>query len=198
MPLIGAQPLYFDYIDRQSVVIKEFNCHSTEPRLRDCDYSYYSNNCHSVGGAAVRCRAFKNINAVTINNSVFIIWEYYSTSHQQLSFDVHCFNERNYTRFSVSDGTFRVNVGDLFPLASYNCCVSAKYGTTTAEITCTAIRSEDLSAPTEMLISSDSNTRANIVGGVLGFIVVILVLVLAMCGGALLYLLRSRGVIPKR
>ena len=178
-------------------MIKDVNCHSTEPRLRDCGHSSYNSNCRHVGG--VRCRAFKNINAVTFNNSVFVTWEYSnSTSRQPSSFDVHCVNEQNYTRFSVSGGTSRVSVGDLFPLASYKCCVSAKYGSTTAEITCTSIRSEDLSAATEMLISSDSNTRTNIVGGVLGFIIVILVLVLAMCGGALFYLLRSRGVIPKR
>ena len=50
-------------------------------------------------------------------------------------------------------------------------------------------------------ISSDlNNMRANInfIGGVLGSIIVILLLVLAVCGGALLYMLRSRSVIPKR
>lgn len=51
------------------------------------------------------------------------------------------------------------------------------------------------------LVSSDlSNMRAsiNIIGGVLGSIIVILLLLLAMCGGALVYLLQSRSVIPKR
>ena len=181
-------------------MIQNVNCHSTELRLQDCDYhsSKFRTYCRHVGG--VRCRAFKNINIITITNSVFVTWEYYSIlSHQPSSFDVHCINERNSFTGSVSNGTFRVNVGDLLPLASYNCCVSAKYGTSIAEIACTSIRSEDLFAPrTEMLISSDSNMRANIVGGALGFIIVILILLLVICAGALLYLLRSRGVIPKR
>ena len=52
-------------------------------------------------------------------------------------------------------------------------------------------------AQMEMFIS-DSSMRANIVGGVLGFIIVVLVLLLVICGGALVYLLQSKNVIPKR
>ena len=61
--------------------------------------------------------------------------------------------------------------------------------------------------PTEIVIppqqSGDSNMknndmRVNIIGGALGFVIVILLLLLAICGGALIYLLRSKSVIPKR
>ena len=45
----------------------------------------------------------------------------------------------------------------------------------------------------------DSNMSASIItGAVLGSIIVVLLLLLVVCGGALLYLLRSRGVISKR
>lgn len=49
-------------------------------------------------------------------------------------------------------------------------------------------------------VSSDLNMKANVIGGVLGSIIVILLFLLAICGGALVYLLRSRtsGVVPKR
>ena len=61
--------------------------------------------------------------------------------------------------------------------------------------------------PPEIVIplqqSGDSNMknndmRVNIIGGALGFVIMILLLLLAICGGALLYLLRSKSVIPKR
>ena len=78
-----------------------------------------------------------------------VTWEYNSTSHQPSSFDVRCNGRRHYNIISVSNGTFRVNVGDLLPNASYDCCVSAKYtrpggSIITTEIRCASIRSEDL------------------------------------------------------
>ena len=117
----------------------------------------------------------------------------------------------------MNKGTFKINVGGLLPFASYNCCVSAIYygynDYYTAESRCNAALIEAMAlstnaAPTEMptsdslQLSSASNMTAKVVtvGGVLGFIIVILVLLLAICGGALLYILRSRtsGVVPKR
>ena len=75
------------------------------------------------------------------------------------------------------------------------------YGYYNGETQCTSIGTMNVftsAAPTEMFISSDSIMGANIVGGVLGSIIVVLVLLLAICGGALLYLLRARSVILKR
>ena len=78
--------------------------------------------------------------------------------------------------------------------------MSAKYEPTTSEIRCVSIRSEDLLAPTEMFIDSDTNIRTTVIGAVLGCIIVILLLLLAVCRGALHYLLQSRtsGVVLKR
>ena len=90
----------------------------------------------------------------------------------------------------MSNGT-RDIVGDLLPNASYDCCVSAKYtqplGTVTTDIRCASIRSEDLLPPTT--ISGTNNMTATVVGAVLGCVIVILLVLLAVCGGALL---RSR------
>jgi hypothetical protein len=50
----------------------------------------------------------------------------------------------------------------------------------------------------ETVASSDLGMRASIIGGVLGSIIAILLLLLVVCGAALLYLLRSKGVTSKR
>ena len=189
-------------------MIENVNCYSDESRLHDCAYSM-PNSCPSGGGAGVHCRVIKNIyfNVAMINNSVLITWEYSnSKSHRPSSFDVHCFmiseRRRYFVSLSASNGTSRLSVGSFLPNTSYNCCVSAKYESITSEIRCVSIRSEDLLASTETFISSDTNTRTTviIIGAVLGCITVILLLLLAVCGGALLYLLRTRtsGVVPKR
>ena len=102
----------------------------------------------------MRCKVIKNINFAAVHNSVLITWEYNnSTSHQPSSFDVRCNGQRHYNNvISVSNGTSRVSdiVGHLFPNASYDCCVSAKYARNikTTEIRCASIRSEDLLTPT--------------------------------------------------
>ena len=49
----------------------------------------------------------------------------------------------------------------------------------------------------EKVISSDLNMRASIIGGVLGSIIIVLLLLLAICTGALLFLLQSRSMTPK-
>jgi hypothetical protein len=83
-------------------------------------------------------------------------------------------------------------------LPTYDCCVSAKYARSssiiTTEIRCASIRSENLLTPT----ISNTDVTATVVGAVLGCIIV--ALLIAMCGGALFHLLRSRtsGVVPKR
>ena len=220
--------MYYDVNER--IVIENVNCSWDEPRLRDCPYSNHttSHSCQENIKAGVRCKVLKNINFATVNNSVLVTWEYsnsYSnnTSHQLSSFDVRCNGERHYNNIiSVSNGpgTSRVSdiVGDLLPNTSYGCCVSANYArsstTVTTEIRCASIRSEDLLTPTDTFIISDTNVTttvtvanisdtnmtATVVGAVLGCIIVILLVLLAVCGGALFHLLRSRTSpeVPKR
>ena len=95
-----------------------------------------------------------------------------------------------------------MSVGELLPNTSYDCCVSANYARPSrTEISCASIRSEDLLTPTDtcIMMISDTNMITTVVSAVLGCIIVIL---LAVCGGGLFHLLRSRtsksGVAPKR
>ena len=53
------------------------------------------------------------------------------------------------------------------------------------------------SVESKNIVVSDINMQASIIGGVLGSIIIILLLLLEICGGVLLFLLRSRNVIPK-
>ena len=195
---------YFPDASNASIVIENVNCYSDEPRLRDCPYSDYtiSHSCQSGGGAGVRCKAINNIEfSATVNNSVLVTWEYNSiTSHQPISFDIHCNGRRRYN-IPVSNGTSRLSdiVGELLTNTSYDCCILAKYARPgRTEISCVSIRSEDLLPPTT--ISDTNNMTATVVGAVLGCIIVILLVLLAVCGGALFHLLQSRASseVPKR
>ena len=184
-------------------MINNVECSSDEPRLRDCPYSSYtiSHSCPSGGVAGVRCtsKVIRKIEFSTVKNSVMVTWEYNNNINAS-SFDVRCNGRRRYI-ISVSNGTSRVIVGDLLPNTFYDCCVSAKYvrltGTIgTTDIRCASIRSEDLLTPTTI---SDTNmmTTVTVVGAVLGCVIVILLVLLAVCGGALLRS-RTSPEAPKR
>jgi hypothetical protein len=215
--IAGAQPQYYSSNENDTIVIENVNCSWDEPRLRDCSYFNYTlpHGDPKCGKAGVRCKVIKNINFATANNYVLITWEYNNTLHQPSLFDVRCNGQlRHYKNItSGSSGTFRVSysVGDLLQNASYDCCVSARYAQTssttiTTEIRCASFRSEDLLTPTDTIstfnIISDTDMTATVtvVGAVLGCIIFILLVLLAVCGGALFHLLRSRtsGAVNKR
>ena len=87
----------------------------------------------------------------------------------------------------------------LLPVTSYNCCVSAVYELYQADGICDEIETPELfiSATTMNQISSrasdyDSETQCHVVGGVIGFIIVILFALLIISGVALVYLLVPR------
>ena len=177
------------------------NCSWDELRLRDCFYSNHtiSHSCQNRGVAGVRCKVIRNIEFAAVNNSVLVTWEYNNiTSHQPSSFDIRCNGQRRYNNvISKNNGTSRISdiVGDLLPNTSYDCCVSTKYARpSSTEINCASIRSEDLLPPTTI---SDTNMTATVVGAVLGCIIVILLVLLAVCGGALLRS-RTSPEAPKR
>ena len=205
--IAGAQPQYYNSNENDTILINNIDCSSDEPRLRDCTYSNYTMTKTCGGVAGVRCRVIKSIDFATVNNSVLVTWKYNnSISHPPSSFDVHCNGQRHYNNYdvSVSNGTSRFSdiVGDLLPNVSYDCCVSAIYarpsGTITTELRCASIKSEDLLPPTT--ISDTNNMTATVVGAVLGCVIVILLVLLAVCGGALFHLVRSRtsSEVPKR
>ena len=96
----------------------------------------------------------------------------------------------------INGTTTQINVGDLLFSANYTCCVSAVYYKNyETEERCTEIST---TLQSDSLTNPAKYDRADVIGGVLGFILVILVILLAICGGVLVYLLRSRCVIPKR
>ena len=175
--------------------------------MRDCPYSNYTktNSCQSGGVAGVRCRVIKSIDFAIDSNSVLVTWKYNNiiTSRQPSSFDVRCNGQRRYSNvISVSKGTSRVNVGELLPNVSYDCCVSANYvrNIVTTEIRCASIRSEDLLTSTDTFIISGTcanMTATVVVGAVLGCAIIILLVLLAVCGGALLRS-RTSPEAPKR
>ena len=201
--LSGAQRYSYNYSGK--IVMGNVNCRSTEARLRDCVYSNYSSCTHARGrGAGVRCRAFKKVN---ISTDITVTWEYHwhnSSSLQPHSFEVKCFNKQHSKTLTASAETSRISVGDLNPFASYNCCVSVKYyhENYIDETQCTVIGTMDAftrAAKTEMFSQTKSSSKMEkLIGGVLGFIIAVLLLILVVCGGALLYLLRSKGMNPKR
>ena len=191
-------------------VIDRVFCDSSEARLLECphikrgEYGYF---CRFGGGASIRCREeklrVKNVSAATVDTphctkhtTVLISWELYNDApHSPSSFTVECYNQQHHTELSMINGTLmQISVGGLLSSTSYNCCVLAiYYGNYETEGRCTSTEILQSDSPTSPV--SRSNDRQNIIGGVLGFIIVILIILLSICGGTLL---RSKGVIPKR
>ena len=149
-----------------------------------------------------------------MKQTVLISGELYSNaSHRPSSFRVECSNQQRSMELSVNNGTLtQINIGDLLSSISFDCCVSAiYYGNYETERRCTSTEmdlftipahdqtlNQPLTTPTstqsnsskvpasDIFVSSDLNIRASIIiGGVLGSIIVILLLLLAICGGVL-------------
>ena len=157
-----------------------------------------------------------------------ISWELQNMKYHPNSFSVQCFIRQHRIEVSIdNNNTFVAQLGGLFSSAIYYvCCVSAVYGSYVADGMCAILPFQPtnmtlessllaITTPSETLqdfasdpaislitqtSTSDSkfNERLSIVGGVLGSIVIVLVILLAFCGGALLFLLRLRSLILKR
>ena len=122
------------------------------------------------------------------------------TSHKPSSFTAQCFNQQHSIELSVINGTATQISLDLLSPNSYNCCVLAiyRYGNYVAERKCTSLTTEMLQSNSLTSPVLRLNDRSGIIGGVLGSVMIILLLLLAICGGALLYMLQSKSVILKR
>lgn len=145
-----------------------------------------------------------------------------TTMYQPSSFNLQCFNDelQHTINLVVNNKTFTTQLGGFLPSATnYICCISATHGsnghvfdevcirTQVRPINETSKLSSSTLTPPEELIRETSfpshlisgvDNRTSIVGGVLGFIIAVLLSLLAICGGALLFLLRSRSSILKR
>jgi hypothetical protein len=121
-------------------------------------------------------------------HTALISWALYNTTKDEPnSFDVECSNERHRITMSVSGQVFTTNLTGLLPLTSYNCCVSAVYELYRADGICdNEIKTPELfinatqgaATTVAMLRASDHDSDVKIVGGVLGFIVMILLFLL--------------------
>ena len=170
------------------------HCNSNKSALLDCNIGGWF--CYGSTGAGVRCKddrlRVKNVHTAIVSTSmhtIMILWELQNfTEYRPSSFKVRCFNDKlqHSIEFSVDNETFTTTLGGLLPSATYYiCCVSAVYGSYVANEICSL-----LNVPANANELSDN--RTSIVGGVLGFIIAVLLILLAICGGALLYLLASK------
>ena len=153
--------------------------------------------CSRDGGAGVKCSIddrLKNINITTASTTgtaytAFITWEI--TGNDPQFYEAECFNDMHRVSGTVNNVTFHAtNLEGLHPTTLYTCCVLAIYGYYEAKRICATIQ-------TPSLLSSRTDHTISVVGGILGLIIVILVILLAVCGIALVCLIRPR-FLPNR
>ncbi len=176
-------------------------CNGMELKLLNCTRNTPS-NCGHNKDVSVRCilrddQRIKNMtvsaNVIDMNtpstvHTALISWALYNTTMDEpISFDVECSDERHSITMSVRGQNFSTHLTGLLPLTSYNCCVSAVYELYRADGICDdEIETPELftrgaaTTTVAMLRASDSDhdSDVKIVGGVLGFIVMILLVLL--------------------
>ena len=194
------------------VVWSRVNCNGREPELLQCSYEAPSSNCGRNRVISVLCilRDDQRVKNMTVSANIIdtntpsnvhtalISWMLYNTTMDEpTSFDIECSNERHSITMSVSGQDSTTHLMGLLPLTSYNCCVSAVYELYRAEGMCDDeietpelfIRATTTVTATMLRATSDHDSDAKLVGGVLGFIIVILLILLMISGTALVFLL---------
>ncbi len=125
----------------------------SEVTLLECSHhGLFTHNCLHIEDAGIKCNRdiiIKNISASIIRLSTpcvstytaLITWTSRNTIHEyQLnSYKIECFSRQHHIKMLVNSTTFSVELLGLLPSASYNCCVSAVYGSSTARAVCTEI-----------------------------------------------------------
>ena len=203
------------------------DCNGTEPTLLECDQNeLFMHNCRHREDAGVRCTGdvdssflseiIMNISVNTtsiistqgINSyTVLITWKLQNISrYQPNSYQTECFNDQHCIEMLVNN-EFSVQLMGLLPSNSYNCCVSAVYESYTALAKGVCIETAIIPPDETSMIQLDScntpstaSSSADTIGGVLGFIIAVLLILLAISGAALVYLLQPRflgNVAPK-
>ena len=225
-------------------------CDTSEVTLLDCEHDgLLMHNCYYAAG--VRCAGNSDSSLQTVKNvmnvsvditsiisiqgiklyTVLITWKLQNVSYKPSMYEVECLSDQHRIAMSVNSTTSSVQLVGLLSTTSYNCCVSAVYGSYTAKAVCTEIVTiQPPTSETPMLLSSGSTIKpegistikpssesptiqlntckcetqgnssrslnsgrsADTIGGVLGFIIVILFILLALSGAALVYLLRLK------
>ncbi len=213
-------------LECQRNVLFQHNCFHREDAGVKCagNSSLFSNSVMNVSINNVTIISTHGINLY----AVFITWKWQNNSmmiqNQSNLFQIECFSSRFMHRvgMSVNTTTFSVELSGLLSSTSYNCCVSVVYGSQTARAVCTEIVTVQLTPVSEGIStikpssgkstiqpstcqtqgsSFSASSSADTIGGVLGFIIVILLILLAVSGAALVYLLRPkflRNSVPKQ
>ena len=195
--------------------------------LLDCEHDgLLTHDCFHSEDAGVRCTrgldsSLQSVKNVSINltsvisiqginlYTVLITWKLQNRSYQlqPSMYQIECLSNQHRIAISVNSTTFSVQLVGLLPSTSYNCCVSATYKAYTPKGICVEtvmIESSETSVTQLDLcetVGRASSSAADTIGGVLGFIIAILLILLAVSGVALVYLLRPRifrSVLPKQ
>ena len=189
-----------------SIALNNVHCNGNESTLLNCSHNgLFVHNCDHSKDASVQCilREDQRVKNITLSvevietqsttvHTALITWMLYNTTMDKPnSFDVKCFNRHYSIAVTVSGQNSSTRLLGLLPLASYNCCVSTVYELYVADGICEEIETPELFRASE----------TNIVGGVLGFIVVILFILLIISGLAVVYLAQpkwKRNATPTR
>ena len=180
------------------IALDNVRCTSNEETLLTCRHrGLFVEDCDHNEDAGVMCddsERLVNITANVISTSnamttVSVSWELQNTTlDEPWLFEVECFNDfHKVTPLGiVHNRSYTTQTVGLVSPTTYNCCVSAVYGVyaTSLRTICTPV---DIRLPT---VTEVTNTSiANTIGGVLGFMIIVLLIVLALLGAAVVYLL---------
>ena len=188
-----------------SIALDNVDCNGREPTLLNCSHrGFFVHDCDHSKDASVQCilREDQRVKNITLSvevidtlstvHTALISWELHNTTTDKpKSFDVKCSNEHHSITVSVSGQNFIMHLLGLLPLTSYNCCVFAVYELYVADGICVETETPELfvgAATVTTLRASETN----VVGGVLGFIIVILFILLIISVLALVYLTQPR------
>ena len=148
----------------QLISLDNVRCNGSEMTLLECQRNaLFIHNCNHGEDAGVRCTGdvdssllSNSITNVSINDTrlisahginlytVLITWEWQNNNNNNIkirnqpnSFQIECFSDQHRIGMSVNSTTFSVELLGLLPSTTYNCCVSALYGSYTAGGVCT-------------------------------------------------------------
>ena len=187
-----------------SILLDDVECNPSAHRsLLQCEHSpLYEHDCAHREDAGVRCvtELVKNVSAANVTTPN------YSTLHTVLInvtlinnntsitnnlFQVGCYNQQHgvYVNYSLSNETnsFTIYMRGLFPSSFYICCTSAIcYQHYVGRGICTNIKTPELLTTTDgsVLFTNQAESKAmtsvSLVGGILGFIIAVLLVLLSL------------------
>ena len=129
----------------------------------------------------------------TATSSIEITWQQNTTVAEANIFEVKCYNDRHSIEITVSRDTTTTELGGLLHSSTYSCCVSAVYDLYTARSVCTEVET-----PTTSVSAPSASNFSSVVGGVLGFIIILLLVLLAVSVVCLLRPGLRKKVLPTK